>query len=304
MKFFAGPAQHESFSLPYYVSGPMLLVSGFKGGYTPKFGGTLCALGPRILPLAKIPQATRCVTLPNYIGNPLEISDNNKMLEITTLIRNGTAYTRKVNEELHIYDSSSSELLAVYGVYGDSYIPFDRVTCPDTGKITWSNPKSSIQDQVRALSTGRVPYSDLLVSQILDRITQGEGLTSICLDPKMPTYPQFMRWMRINPWIKEELTLAREARAEYHRDKVKEEADMAESTKDPIEATKVRIEANKWLAGVDDARFKNNNKLEATISMPTQIIVQTGIERDVGPLESLQVSKKEDMPLEEYVADV
>lgn len=80
---------------------------------------------------------------------------------------------------------------------------------------------------------------------------------------------------------------ARIARAEYHRDKVLEEATIAKSYKDPINATQVRIEAHKWAAGVDDSKYKNNAKIEATINVPTQIVVNTGIVREAVTMEEV-----------------
>lgn len=95
----------------------------------------------------------------------------------------------------------------------------------------------------------------------------------------MPKYSQLVRWMRVHPWIKQAIEDARLARAEYHRDKVMEEAERAESWKDAIIATQVKIDAHKWAAGVDDAKYKGNAKIEASINVPTQIVVHTGIDR-------------------------
>ena len=138
-----------------------------------------------------------------------------------------------------------------------------------------------------------MPYSEFVVSELLEKITEGVPLTQVCQRPNMPTYSQFVRWMKIHPWIKTALEEARLARAEYHRDKVLEEAELAESRKDPIEATKVKIDAHKWLAGADDPKYKNSaGKIDLAVAMPTTIIVNTGIPREP-VVEEIQHVEKE-----------
>lgn len=199
-------------------------------------------------------------------------------MDLTQLISSGKVYTSRLKDELHLIDTQSGETVSVYGIRGTEYIPYEKVTDPATNKAIWCNPKSELSTQA-LIPDGRVPYSDFLVMEILDRVTSGEGLTTICLDSRMPTYPQFARWMKINPWIKPKLEEARLARAEYHRDKVKEEAEMAKSYKDPIEATRLKIDAHKWLAGTDDPRYTNRAKVDVAVAATQTFIIQTGIER-------------------------
>jgi hypothetical protein len=68
------------------------------------------------------------------------------------------------------------------------------------------------------------------------------------------------------------------------RDKVMNEADNAVSHKDPIAATQTRIDAYKWAAGVDSPeKYSPRAKIGDLVVAPTQIIIQTGIDRDVTP---------------------
>lgn len=199
-------------------------------------------------------------------------------LDIQALVAANRVYMERRLDEVFVKDSATHEVVAVYGVHRTGYIQYDKIVDPVTNKITWHNPATTASTN-DLVDTGRVPYSEFVVSELLEKITEGVPLTQVCQRPNMPTYAQFVRWMKIHPWIKTALEEARLARAEYHRDKVLEEAELAESRKDPIEATKVKIDAHKWLAGVDDARYKNSSKIEANISVPTQIIVSTGIQR-------------------------
>lgn len=199
-------------------------------------------------------------------------------MDITEYLRTGRAYIEKKFDEYYLRDSITNEILLVYAMEGHFMQIYDRIEDPATKKINWINPAKQALSPL--IETSNVPYTVDVVSQLLERMVEGEGITKICRDPTMPKYSQLVRWMRVYPWIKEAIEEARVARAEYHRDRVMEEAEYAESSKDPIEAAKVKIEANKWAAGVDDARYKGNAKIEANISVPTQIVVQTGISRE------------------------
>lgn len=146
-------------------------------------------------------------------------------------------------------------------------------------------------------STWDVPFNPVTVDLICQRIVEGEGLSDICngLDG-FPEYATWCRWRREHTWVDESVTRARTDRAEKHRDKVMKLADGAMSTKDPINATNARIDAHKWAAAIDNPSiYSPRSKMEATINAPTQIIVQTGIDRtpvDVNsPKETLDVSK-------------
>lgn len=206
-------------------------------------------------------------------------------MDISKLLQDGRVYLRKKFDEVHVYDSCTNEELLVYAVRNGAHVTFDKVLDATTNKIIWKDPLGA---PVAALiDTSTVQYSEDVIALLLERMTDGMSLTGICRLPDMPKYSQLVRWMKYHPWIRQALEDARMARAEHHRDKVMEEAERAESSKDPIEATKVKIQAHQWLAGVDDARYSSKNKIEANINMPTQIIVQTNVPR--GQIESERV---------------
>lgn len=200
-------------------------------------------------------------------------------MNLQLLLETGKVYIHRRIDELFVKDALTHETVAVYRTSGREYIQYDKIQSPE-GNITWHDPTRDISAK-DLVETNTVPFSEYTIHRLLERMSEGEALTKICKDDSMPSYSQLMRWQKLHPWIRQAIEDARLARAEYHRDKVLEEADMAESWKDPINATQVKIDAHKWAAGVDDAKYKNNAKIEATINVPTQILVNTGIVRDV-----------------------
>lgn len=125
------------------------------------------------------------------------------------------------------------------------------------------------------------PFSQHLVDLICQEVIAGRSLTKICTSPGFPKYSTLTRWYRQYPHVKEQIEEARLDRAEQLRDLVKEEADEAHSSKDPAIASNIKIEAYKWLAGMDNSRYSPKSKVEATLNVPTQIVVHTGIVREV-----------------------
>lgn len=128
-------------------------------------------------------------------------------------------------------------------------------------------------------STEHLTYNQVMVDLICQKITEGYSLSKICRMEGFPSYSTISHWRRINQVFNKQLEEAKRDRAEYYRDKVIEEAENAESTKDPINAHALRVEAYKWAAGMDDAKYSPKSKVEATLNTPVQIIVDTGIDR-------------------------
>lgn len=135
------------------------------------------------------------------------------------------------------------------------------------------------------------PFNQILVDLVCQAVAEGESLTKVCQKPGYPSYTALCRWRRQHPHINDQLDNARRDRAEYLRDKALEEAAGAES-RDPIGAHNLRVDTYKWAAGVDDAKYSPKAKVEASVTMPTQIIVSTGINRT---REVSDVNSKEQM---------
>jgi len=199
-------------------------------------------------------------------------------MNLQLLLETGKVYIHRRIDELFVKDALTHETVAVYRTSGREYIQYDKIQSPE-GNITWHDPTRDISAK-DLVETNTVPFSEYTIHRLLERMSEGEALTKICKDDAMPSYSQLMRWQKLHPWIRQAIEDARLARAEYHRDRVLAEADSAESWKDPINATQVRIDAHKWAAGVDDSKYKNNaNKVDLSLSIPSTIIVATGISR-------------------------
>lgn len=128
---------------------------------------------------------------------------------------------------------------------------------------------------------GLIPYHPWIVDALCEKVASGMSLTRACKEPGMPTYAVLMRWRRKYPEVSELLERAREDRAEHHRDRAVEIAES--SSEDSLGTSTLKHNAHKWAAGVDNARFSPKAKIEATITTPTQIIVNTGIDRNPLP---------------------
>ena len=224
-------------------------------------------------------------------------------MNLQVLLESGKVYIHRRVDELFVKDALTHETVAVYRQSpGGSYVQYDKIQASD-GTFTWHDPTKDMTAK-DLVEVNTVSYSEYTVHRLLERMTEGEALTKICTAADMPSYSQLLRWQKLHPWIRQAIEDARLARAEYHRDRVLEEADLAESWKDPINATTVRIDAHKWAAGVDDARYKNNAKIEATINVPSQIVVNTGIVREVAELpqeslpEELQSAPPPELPVD------
>ncbi len=199
-------------------------------------------------------------------------------MNLQLLLETGKVYIHRRIDELFVKDALTHETVAVYRTSGREYIQYDKIQSPE-GNITWHDPTRDISAK-DLVETNTVPFSEYTIHRLLERMSEGEALTKICKDEAMPSYSQLMRWQKLHPWIRQAIEDARLARAEYHRDRVLEEADNANSWKDPINATQVKIDAHKWAAGVDDSKYKNNaNKVDLSLSIPSTIIVATGISR-------------------------
>lgn len=124
------------------------------------------------------------------------------------------------------------------------------------------------------------PFSQYLVDIICTLVAEGGSLTEICTRQGMPKYTTLCRWRRQHPHIQEQLDQARRDRAEYLRDQALKEAEGSTS-RDPIGAHALRVDTYLKAASFDDAKYSPKAKIEANITAPTQIIVSTGITREV-----------------------
>lgn len=204
-----------------------------------------------------------------------EIQTNN--IDIVALIRKGTHFAEKHGDKIHIIECATGNTLVLYAdqVRG---IPnkLQEVTLQDGTRI-WTQ-----EELVPTINLNRTPaFNPIVIDVICQKIMEGRSITDICRESGMPSYTLFCRWRREHSWIDEHIERARRDRAEHYRDKILLEAEIATSTKDPINATNTKIDAYKWAAAHDKPEvYSPKAKLEATVNIPTQIIVSTGINRE------------------------
>lgn len=154
-----------------------------------------------------------------------------------------------------------------------------------TGELVVEVPKNP--PLVVEGGTQILAYNPAIIDMMCSKIMEGSSLTKLCELPGFPSYSQLCKWRRTEPWINEALELARRDRSERMRDLALESALQA-TDKNDAPAAALKSETYKWLAGVDDLKYKQNAKVDVAISNPTQIIVMTGIDRtpiDVTPEE-------------------
>lgn len=150
-----------------------------------------------------------------------------------------------------------------------------RVVHIMTGAVVWSAPRNPIM-----IHSGKQQwvYQPALVDELCAEIVNGGSLTMLCDGVRFPPYAQFCRWRRNHPEISQQLEEARRDRAESMRDLALVRA-MEAQGKNDTPAKQLQVETLKWLSGVDDPKYKQNAKVDVALTAPTQIIVNTGIDR-------------------------
>jgi hypothetical protein len=89
-------------------------------------------------------------------------------------------------------------------------------------------------------------YSEKTADEIVQRMIEGESLTAICKDEKMPPRVTVYAWFDKHPDFYARCARAREALADYLVDEIDELAKTA--TKDNIEQVKIQVSTKQWRA--------------------------------------------------------
>ena len=122
-------------------------------------------------------------------------------------------------------------------------------------------------------------YNQSVADLFCQLVAEGKGVTAASREPGMPPYSIVCRWRRERPEFARQLEEARKDRAEGMRDKAMATAEGADE--DNIQVDKLKVETYKWAAGVDDQNKYGAKKVQLDENTPLQIIVNTGIVRDV-----------------------
>lgn len=181
---------------------------------------------------------------------------------------------------LEVVDSESGKLIAIQespdeGLLRDRREKLVERLMPDGSSVL---VESSI-DPSKLTKFKFMEYSSYVVDLICQQIVEGESLTDICKKQGFPSYAELCRWKKQVPEIQDQLDQARRDRAEGIRDKAYEEALQVDE--DSVDSTKLRIDTLKWLAGTDNKERYGNAKAAVEVTQPLQIIVHTGIVRDL-----------------------
>ena len=187
------------------------------------------------------------------------------------LLRQGTHYSEKRGHHIHIIESKTGLLTMVLSGDPANMVELTPTTLP-SGQVVWLEGGIST-----VVAQKQIQYNPMVMQLLCQKIAEGMGLTRACKEPDMPSYPTLCKWRLAHPEVKEMLEQAFVDRADTLRDEAMEEAMNADE--DNVDSQKLKHDAKKWAAGVDSPRYSPKAKIEANIQIPTQIIVQTGIDR-------------------------
>lgn len=187
------------------------------------------------------------------------------------LLKAGTHYSEKRGQHIHIVDVNSGLSTLVLSANPSNMVQLVQQESL-TGEISWI--EAGISNLTVAKQT---EYNPLVLQLLCQRIAEGGSLTKICKDSDMPTYTTLAKWRLKYPEVREMLEQAYVDRADTLRDNALDAALAADE--DNVDSQKLKHDAYKWAAGVDSTRYSPKAKIEANIQVPTQIVVQTGIDR-------------------------
>lgn len=201
-------------------------------------------------------------------------------VNLLDLLKDGRHFSEERGGHTHIVDSLTG--VSVVVLENDPAKALSsalvRVESP-TGVVTF------VQEGLRLdVVRGETRYNPLVLAKICQRIAEGGSVTKICKEPGMPSYNTLCHWRRAHPEASRMIEEARRDRAEYLRDealaKVEDTYRDEVGGKGAVAAASLALEAAKWAASVDNEKYNPKAKVEATVNVPTQIIVQTGINRE------------------------
>jgi hypothetical protein len=128
-------------------------------------------------------------------------------------------------------------------------------------------------------------YSEKTADEIVQRMIEGESLTAICRDEKMPPRVTVYAWFDKHPDFYARCARAREALADYLVDQIEELARTA--TKDNIEQIKLQVSTKQWRAMKMAPRmYGDRTRTEVTgadggpIKMQAEVIDASTLEPD------------------------
>ena len=92
-------------------------------------------------------------------------------------------------------------------------------------------------------------YSNLIVSEICEQLSEGKSLRSICKAKKLPSCSTIFLWLSKYPEFSEQYAHAREAQADLLADEIISIADEPVLFAEQVARNRLRVDARKWMAG-------------------------------------------------------
>lgn len=109
-------------------------------------------------------------------------------------------------------------------------------------------------------------YPEWVWEHVLQRISAGETLTSICKDEVMPEYKRLLGWIHAEEERKNRYYLAREIGAERVEDQILDIADGLDNVMEDVQRSALRITSRKWLLGVwNRKRYGETTNLDVNV---------------------------------------
>jgi hypothetical protein len=145
-------------------------------------------------------------------------------------------------------------------------------------------PRNTAAADVEAVTKAKYRptlYSSFVVDIMLDRIMNGDSITSICKEKGFPTYNSFCRWKRESPGFAENIRRAKRDRSEVYFDKIiKSMDDMDDvANKDEVASRKLKVDSYKYIAKIGNQdEFGDKSQIKAEVAS-THFIIETGIRR-------------------------
>lgn len=139
--------------------------------------------------------------------------------------------------------------------------------------------------RARGKNKPSIVYSDKLLAVILDRVSSGESLCSVCDADDMPSRKSFFQWVKDNPEIQAQYEFAIQMRADKFaediiqisddgtRDTYTDENGNERTNQEVIARSRLRVDARKWLAG-KMAPKKYGDKLDVEANVTGTVIIQ------------------------------
>ena len=91
-------------------------------------------------------------------------------------------------------------------------------------------------------------YSDLLVSEICEQLSEGKSLRSICKAKKLPSCSTIFLWLSKYPEFSEQYARAREDQADTLAESIIDIADEPVTCRADVTRNRLRVDARKWYA--------------------------------------------------------